>query len=292
MPEPVSPDKYVSQVPRFVLPKDLTNPEATPKEIKETPVAPAEPPKEAKPATEAVATPSTEPPEVEPEKDKDPEKASQRRFERRIDRAHRARAEAQARTEILERELSELKAKQAPVVSPSKPKVTDFTDIGEFETAVDKWARSEALREHTEKQRTEASKSAQLRLAQDWSAKVERGYVEHDDFEEQVGNLQPTTPWARAIMRSENGEEVAYYLAKHRPEAEKIFNLDPESQYLEIGKISFRLTQKVEAPKTPSKAPPPIAPITGAGSVPDDDAFKPQPPEEYMRKGNKLFRGR
>ena len=53
MPEVVVPDKYADQVPRFVLPKEFTEPEVK----KETPVISAEPPKEeAKPATEAVAT--------------------------------------------------------------------------------------------------------------------------------------------------------------------------------------------------------------------------------------------
>ena len=294
MPEVVIPDKYADSVPRFVLPKELTNPppDASPevKEVKPTtPVIPAEPPQEAKPATEAVAIPPVETPDTEAEKD--PEKASQRRFERRIDRAHRARAEALARAEAAERRLQEFESKQAPVPS-SKPKMEDFTDIAEFEKAVDKFAREEAVKDYENKQRDGQTQAATLRLTQAWDAKVTKGASQYDDFDEVVGDLKPTTAWASALMEAENGEEIAYFLGKHPKEAQRIIALSPLSQVREIGKLEVKLSLKAEAPKTPSKAPPPITPISGAAAVSPDEIKTNQPFEEYQKIGNKMFRGR
>ena len=291
MPEVVIPDHYADQIPRFTLPPELTNKPDVSRETPKTEVKTAEPPKEAKPATEAVATP---PVEEEPGKEtteKGPEKDATRRFERRIDRAHRQRAEALARADQLEQRLALLEQAQ-PVVSTNKPRASDFTDIEDFEKAIDKFAREEAVKEYETKQRNDANKSAQLRLSQQWEEKVSRGVSKYDDWDEVVGDLKPTIAMNVALMEEENGEDIAHHLGKNRKEVDRIMSLSPGAQFREIGKLSVRLSQKVAEPKTPSKAPPPIAPITGAAAVSDDSIKPSQPFEEYMKIGNKMFRGR
>ena len=289
MPEVVIPDKYADQVPRFTLPKEFNNdaPEVKPEVKKE--VIPAEPPKEeAKPpATEAVAT-EGEPPEETTEKD--PEKASTRRFERRIDRAHRRAAEAQAKAEVLERELTELRAKQAPQ-AVNAPKMEDFTDVQEYAKAYANFEKGNAVKEYEQKQRDAVINSRRVKLEQDWEAKVSKASAKYEDFDEVVGELKPTTPWAVALMKAENGADIAHYLGSHQAEARKIFALDPYDQIREIGKLEVKLTAP-EKPKTPSKAPAPIEPVASGGGVGATEIEPNQPYETYRKIGNKMFRGR
>jgi hypothetical protein len=288
MAEAVIQEKYV--IPRFVIPEGALDPK---------PEAPAEAkPTEPAPKPVEAATTTETKPEVEEGEDtettgKDPEsvKRSTRSYERRVDRALKQRAEAVARADRAERELANTRAKpQLP--DPQRPKMENFTDVGEFGDAIEKYASAEAIRSYENKQRDERTQSVQKQLMQDWETKVTRATAKYDDFDEKVGELQPTLPWSRAIMRSENGDEVAYYLSNHRKEAEDIFKMDAESQYVEVGRLSQRLMQKVDAPKQTSKAPPPIAPVTGPAAVSGFDVKPQMPFEEYRKVGNKMFRGR
>ena len=165
MAEPTTLERAIASVPQFVLPKELTNSPPEVREIPETPAAPLPEAKPAEPATEAVATPPET--EAEPGKEtteKDPEKTSQRRFERRIDRATRRAAEATTRAEALERKIAELEQRQPQAVSsPGAPRMEDFTDIGEFQKAVEKHAREEAIKDYEQKQRDQSTRTATLR---------------------------------------------------------------------------------------------------------------------------------
>ena len=289
MPEIVTTDKYVDLVPRFSLPKELTNPEPT--EVK---VEPAAPPPEAKEAPKPpVAEAATPEPKTEPEPTVEApeteEKATSRRFERRIDRAHRRAAEAQARAELAEKQLAEVKAQQAPKVSSTEPRMEDFTDVKEYAKAFANFEKENALKDYERKQRETAFQTRQVKMTQDWEAKAVKASSKYEDFEEIVGDLKPTTPWAEAIMRSENGEDVAYHLGKHPQEARKIFSLEPQDQFLEIGRLSARLANVETKLKTPSKAPAPITPVQAEAKPSGNEIRENQPPEEYMKIGNKMF---
>src|SRR3990172_5200595 len=299
MPESVIPDKYAEQVPRFSLPKEFTNPPETPSTppVEKAPAAsaPKEPKAETTPKVEAVpeAPEAPEVPEVKSEtteKDQAPPPAKTGE-EKRIFRAIRKANEAQARAEAAERRLQELETqRREPQIPSSKPRMEDFTDIGEFEKAVDKWARVEAVKEYETKQREQASRTQSEKLTRDWQEKVDDS--DYEDWDEIVGNLKPETPLNIALMHTENGVDIAYHLGKNRKEVDRILGLNPAQQFIEIGKLSVKLSLKAEPPKQPSKAPPPIAPLSVASAVPDDQIKPQQPYEEYQKIGNKLFRGR
>ena len=295
MPETVIPEKVETyQIPSFIvprLPKEFSNekpevkPEIKPEVKTETPAAP---PEEAKAEPAPATPPETE--KATPEEEttgKDPEKPSTRRFERRIDKAIRGRAEAQARADLLERELAELKAKNAPAIPEGSPKAENFTDIEEFRKAVATYERAQAEKDFVSKQREEAAKTAETRLMSDWDRKVEKAEDKYDDFREMVGDLQPKGPMFIALMQEDNGADIAYYLSKHETEADRIAGLDGYSQIREIGKLSIKLSQTPEA-KKPSKAPPPITPVVASAVV--SDGLKPQMKfEEYMGVRKNLF---
>ena len=298
MPEVIIPDRYADQVPRFILPPELTNkPDVsadvsreTPEKIEVKPELPAEPvTDEAKPVAEAATTESAQADKETTEID--PAKATTRRFERRIDRAHRRAAEAQARTEILEREIAEIKAKQVPVVDTQAPKMENFTDVEEYAKARETYATKKALDERDHKQRSESVKVAQAQLESKWEEKAGKAQDKYDDFDEVVGVLKPSTPWAVAIMKTDNGADVAYHLGSHQAEARKLFTLDPYDQILEIAKLSHKLSATPQKPKEPSKAPAPITPVAGEAGVSDMEIQPSMPFEKYLKVGNKMFRG-
>ena len=297
MAEIVIPDNYVTQVPSFLvpkMPKELSN-----AEVPEKPAIPAAP-EVAKPAVEAPAPEGAEPEQAEPlttgkdpEKPVEEEKPSNRRFERRIDRATKARAQAEAKAEALAREVAELKAKQQAPADPQAPKMENYTDIEEYAKAKAEYAVKQETKAREEKQQQEQGAAARKTLLDNWTEASVRGEDKYDDFAEVVGELQPTTPWAIAIMKSDNSADVAYYLGKHLKEAQKIIALDPFSQILAIGNLSTKLSAAPVAPKQPSKAPPPINPVTGSAAVSEAGIKSQMPYEEYMKVRKKVFpRGR
>ena len=303
MPEVVIPDQYAQAVPSFIIGKLPNEFSSTGEPVKEAPpaVAPAIP-ETPKPEAEAASTPpeteetkNTDPDEQGKETTgKDPEKSSSRRFERRIDRATRKAAEAEAKAAAAERRAADLEAKlNAPKVPEGAPKMEDYTDVAEYEKAARAHERQLAKKEFEKEQRDSALKSEQEELNRGWEDQVSKAVDKYDDFEDVVGDLKPDTAWKEAIMRADNGADIAHFLGRHPKEASRIHALrSPAAQVLEIGKLSVKLSQAPDAPKKPSKAPAPIAPVTGAAEATGKSIADPMPFEEYMKVGTKMFRGR
>ena len=297
MPETVITDRYVDQIPRFTLPPELTNkpeaPAVVPVEVpKKEPEKPVPEAKAQEPAevVEAATEPEAEKPEETTEKD--PEKATSRRFERRIDRAHKRAAEAQARTELLEREIASLKAQSQPKAPSNAPRMEDFTDVQEYAKAYAAFEKAEGIKEYEAKQRQQAQQAQQQKLTQDWESRVSKAQAKYDDWDEVVGDIKPTTPWAYAMMEADNGPDIAHYLGTHPAEVRRIADLTPSSQFREIGKLELKLQAPVEPPKKPSKAPAPIEPVKGDARISDDEITENMPFEKYQKIGNKMFRRR
>ena len=257
----------------------------------EAPAAPAAP--DAPEAPEAVAgqkegkqdapaDSEAKPEEVTPEQ---AAKREGRRFERRLDKAYKARAEAQARAEQLEKRLAELEKPKAP---EGEPKLEQFDyDPEKYAAAKAEFAKSQAAKEYEAKQREASEKQANERLVSDWEEKAERGADKYPDWHEKVGDLKPDVPLVAAIMEAENGDDIAHYLATNVKEARRIAQLPMRTALREIGKLEAKLQSQPEKPKTPSKAPAPITPLTGTAVV-----VNPAPSDEddmatFIRKRNK-----
>lgn len=229
------------------------------------PVAPAAP---AAPA--AIGTPAPNPAEsapapkgdeTKPDTPDQAEKRGQSRFERKISRLHREAAEARAESNLLRRQLEEAKPK--PQTDSGAPRLENFKDIEEYAQAVSKHAADKALKSDQEKRRSETQQQYQSRLSDGWESKVSRADGKYEDFDEVVGEIKPNSPWAMAVMEAENGEDIAYYLGKNLKEAHRIAALNPFSQAREIGRLEAKLLATPPQAKQPSKAPAPIAPLSG-----------------------------
>ena len=260
-------------------------------DVPETPAASTPEPKPEAQNTGEEATPAK--PEGEKPEEVTLEQAAKRegrRFERRLDKAFRKAAEAQARAELLEKQLAELKQPKAPEGAPTLEQF-DY-DPEKYAAAKADYAKAEAAKEYEAKQKTEAGKQATQKLLTDWEEKAERGADKYDDWQDIVGELKPNNPFMHAIMEAENGEDVAHYLGKHPKEAERIAKLPPLSQVREVGKLEAKLLAKPAEPKTPSKAPAPITPLTGAAPVVSDAPSETDDIRDWIRKRQKQVHGR
>ena len=253
---------------------------AAPVAAPETP-APAEGSTPAPQADSATAPPG----EVQaPTTAEQPENAQKgkNRYERKLNRLYRDAAEAKAERDLFKRQLEELKPKSS---DPGEPKLENFSDIEEFRKATAKYASDQAVKEHTAKQQAETQKQAQARLISEWEEKTAK--AKYEDFDEVVGEITPTTPWATALMHAENGDEIAYHLGKNLKDARRIAALPPVLQILEIGKLGATLAATPQTPKTPSRAPAPITPLSGTGSANTDVPSEQDDMRTWLAKRNK-----
>ena len=220
-------------------------------------------------AGEAPAT-ETPPAEVKAEtQDAQPEKHGQSRFERRISKLYRKLGEADAKAAALQKELEVFKAPKAPSAEGA-PRLEQFDDIEKYADAKAEWVKSQAIKDYETKQRTEAQTAQQRQMTSAWEERVTSAQEKYDDFDEIVGELAPTSPFSVAIMREENGADVAYHLGKNPKEAMRIVKLDPVDQILAIGRLAAKLSSEPPVVKQPSKAPPPITPVSGKSAVQSD----------------------
>ena len=247
--------------------------------------------------TEEPAPPTAEAGDEAKEEQDTPEKAEKRtsrRFERRIDKLHKRAAEAQARAELLERQLNELKTpKAAPVQGEPTLEQFDF-DPEKYASAKADFAAARKEQQLIEAQQAQYLEAEKKRIAQMWEDKIEAAEEKYADFNQVVaGNLEPGKhPVVDSIMEAENGPDIAYYLLKNPAEMQRINGLSIRSQVREIGRLEAKLLAEPVKPKTPSRAPAPITPLSGTAVVATDqpsenDDMKTWLAKRYKQLGRK-----
>lgn len=189
----------------------------------------------------------------------------------RIDEITKARREAEREREYwkrvaLEKEPKEqLVAHEIPGV-PSRPTIDQFDTTSEYEDALLVWhdTRKEA------KTRAERQRLAEDESLKTFQSRAKKLREEHADFDEVIEAPVFSQVMRSALLHSENGPAVAYFLG--RPEnietAEKIRALPTELQPYELGKLETKLMLAQQTKKVPG-APPPLKPvgITGGGEI-------------------------
>lgn len=250
---------------------------------------PSEPEKET--ATEA-KTEETVTTEVETpdQPEKQPVKPGKNSFERKIDKLYKAAAEERSRADTLQRQIDELKPQ--PIIQNDGLTLESFDyDVEKYAEARIKKAEELAIKRYTEEQQASRSRSEEQELASEWEQKATKAEDKYEDFDEVVGVLQPTNPVFRAIMQADNGEDIAYHLGKNMEEARRILSLDPVRAIREIGKLEVKLAATQSKEKAPSKAPAPIAPVSGKTGVLTNDLSDDDDIGMWIKKRSKQVRG-
>ena len=189
----------------------------------------------------------------------------------RIDEITRARREAERDAEYWRLKALEKEMPKPPPVEGTlaRPVISQFDTTEAYEDALLEWndRRREVQTRVTETRRREDDA---MRKFQENSKSLREVY---EDFDEVIETPVFTPQMRVALMNSDNGPEVAYFLGRpeNRATAEKIRNLPVEVQLYELGKLETNLLLAKRTKKVPT-APPPITPVGMAGSTDVDPA--------------------
>jgi hypothetical protein len=233
---------------------------------------------------EEVSATSEDATEEAPKAEDKPRK-NRRSFEKRID-------QLTAQLRAKERELEEhRKPSQEPAKSPRRE---DFDD---YESFIEAKAEHKAI-EAAEKRLADADAKAREREARAQEENQQRSFAEaresilekgaeaYADFEAVTTNedLSITPVMADALLSSEKGHELWYHLGKHPDLADRIAEMHPVQQLMELGRIEATLSGR-----KPSAAPRPTAALTGRG--PNNNSLSDKlSVDDWMRKRREEIR--
>jgi len=236
----------------------------------------------------ALENPQEQPTEqpVEPKKDGEGEppkegeeprkKNGYEKLKLRLEKERAEKAELQAK-------LQEIQTKAPPAKTDAEPKLEDFEDWSDFIKATAKYEASNALKE-TEKKTREQQLRAEAETKQKTFHEKSREYAKSvPDFGEAIEELDDSglmTPLVnQAIVESDMGPQLAYYLAQNPEEALKVSKMAYGEMNRYLGKLELKLEAKTP-PKT-TNAPPPITPARGSASASLNPYERDLTPEEY-----------
>lgn len=210
--------------------------------------------------------------------------------QKRIDRAVRQKYEAEARSKMLEERLAHLEARQAPQAAPkdeAEPTIENYDNFDQYVAAKAAYiAKRQIESTMTEREQREASVRAQAerqKTVESWNKRVDKFTAKMPDFEEVItsSEVAMTDPMQQAIMESDVGPELAYYLANHPDEATDIARMSPIGAIRTLGRIEERLSKPNV--KT-TNAPAPLSKISSASKVSKDPSAMSQAEFEKWRK--------
>ena len=254
------PKDYNPTNPIFEVAKPDTKPDA-----KHDPTQPK--PDEAKPEDQAKPD----------EKKEDPiPKGVQKRIDRAVREKYEAQAEAKMLKERLDRIEQNIQQRVAKPIDNSEPRIDNFDDFDQYVAAKAEWIASkkinETLNERERRSAEERAAAAHYQAVDGWNQRLEKATAELPDFKEVIESSDvPMSDFMRdAIVESDLGPKVAYWLANNPEEAKKIASMSPLATVKAIGRIEERLESQAKAPKKPTAAPAPLKPVGGKASVQKD----------------------
>lgn len=183
--------------------------------------------------------------------------------------------------EQLAKERDELKAKYEPVKTEQdpEPQPEQFNDVKEYAKALKEWTADNTKREEAKRIESETVAKKQQEKANNWKSRWEAAEKSIPDMKETVAKadgLMISNEAQQALMDSEVGPEIVYFLAKNPSEVEKMNGMTIDKMLKFIGKLEDKVTPSAQssnqnqqtAPKVEiSKAPAPISPLKGGTSV-------------------------
>lgn len=266
-----------------------------------SPVAPAAP---AVPADQGIESTADQKPELKeappntPDGEKPPEEKHEplpKGVQKRIDRAVRDKYEAQARTKMLEERLAAIEARQQQPqrqnerqTDAGEPTIDKYDNFDQYVAARSRWEAKQivetTLAEREKHQAAERETAARQTTVEQWNQRVSKATAEMPDFEEVLASSEVpmTDAMQHAIMESERGPQLAYFLANNPDEATKIARMTPSGAFRTLGMIEERLSKPTE--RKPTAAPAPLTPIGTTAKVTKDPSSMSQEEFEKWRK--------
>lgn len=150
---------------------------------------------------------------------------------------------AEQRAENLERQLTELKAQQAPKEEePQEPKRENFATDQAYEDARIDWRAEQKFREKQREAAEKQERERQAEITRVASQRLEAAAKLVPDFEEVIAtDLRIPGHIAGYMRESELFAELGYHFAKHPEAIERLAKLPPARALVEVGKIESTL---------------------------------------------------
>lgn len=198
------------------------------------------------------------------------------KVQERINQLAREKNEARQRNADLEERIKTLESNTVVKETTHKaaPKVEDFDDYSEFETAKEHHIVSQAVQAAYDRMTAEQNaKSATIQAEaravelkskkQAFDQNVDQKRGNFEEFEEVAyGHSFMDIDLAERIFEMDKGPEVAYHIGANLDFAEQIFNMTPVQRAQELKNLELSL--EGVNPKRVSGAPEPITPISGS----------------------------
>lgn len=243
------------------------------------------------PAEAADAEPAVEQGRSEPEAESEAavgEKKQNPKLEKRFSELTKqreaARLEAErerSAREALEARLRELEEKVNPPKADEpdpKPNPSQFNDALEYAEALAEWTTDRKMRERDQAELARKVEEEQSRMRQKFQERLDNAKQDLPDYEEMIASsdVSVSQPVTDAIIESDVGPQILYYLAENPDFARELADKSITSQLRAIGRLEAKF-EKSETPKQSvkepvakkSNAPAPINPLKSGGNPSD-----------------------
>ncbi len=152
-----------------------------------------------------------------------------------------------------------------------------FNDALEYAEALAEWTTDKKLREREVAEMARRAQEEQARKQTEFQKRIEAVKSELPDYEETIaagGDIPVSAPVSEAIIESEYGPQILYYLADNPEYARSLADKTLTAQLREIGRLEVKFEKTPqESKKEPvakkSNAPAPISPIKASSSTVD-----------------------
>jgi hypothetical protein len=215
----------------------------------------------------------TELTEGEKSKGKSPSERWQKLANERRDALEKV-SQASAENAELRKRLEALESKAAPAPSTDpEPERSAFATEGEYLKATARWMAKQEIADERKREEQARVQAQQAELERQFSERRDKAIAEIEDYADTITNSTVSIPDALvpALLESEHGPFIAYYLAKNPEEARKLAHMSTPAgiRYLVALERELDTDDTVETPKQRPRAPEPITPVKGtAASAP------------------------
>ena len=224
---------------------------------------------------------------AEDQKERKPNPKLERRFSEITKQREAAREEARLereQRERLEARLKEYESKVNPQAQApqddlgEEPRADQFSDMYEYAKALAEYTADKKMAERDQQELNRKAAAEQEVKFKAWADRVNAVKSTLPDFDDMVqsSEVRVSDPVRDAIIESEHGPQILYYLAENTEFAQKLAGMSLVSAVREIGKIEARYERdaKASVPEVKptvakSKAPAPISPLRGAVNTVD-----------------------
>lgn len=212
---------------------------------------------------------------------------------RTIHETRDAEARERARAEAAERRLAELERGRLPTEPGGEdkaPKLEDFKEYEDYAEARARWVTRQELRKASAVAREHAQREAALNRAAEVRGRWETAETKARDVYEDYDEVMAASPvrfpesLAVALLDSDKGPELSYYLKKHPEEITPLRGLTLLATARALGRMELKLAS-APPEKPQSSAPKPPTPTRP--SAPAEELTDKLSDTEWIRRRNK-----